>query len=175
MSIINYYRLNTLKEYKTRTFNDYPQQVIDDFENKIKCICELDGCSPTDTTNLMDLEGLEPNPCKHYLNYLFYRHMFAMVNYINAKLPEALPNIPENIRVILDEIINGEVDESYYENTVGIYGDIAGCDEDDCYPVIDQAIRLNNIKLLYYIYFLEEGRIEAAFEDAMGEGVIINP
>ena len=175
MSIDNYYRLNALKEHKTRTFNCYQQQVIDELENKIKYVCEVNRCRPTDTMHLMDLEGLEPTPCKQYLNYLYDKHMFTMVNYINAKLPEALPNIPENISAILNEIISGEVDESYYENTVGIYEDIAGCSEGERYPVIDQAIRLNNIKLLYYIYFLEESDIEAAFEDAMGEGVIINP
>ena len=175
MTTINYYYLNALKEHKTRAFNEYPQQDIDKFENKIKHICEVNSCNALDTTYLMDLEGLEANPCKDYLNYLFYRHMYLLINYINARLPTPLPNVGEGITAILNEIINGEVHKDYYDNTVGIYEDIAGCDEGDRFPVINQAIRLNNVKLLYYIYFLEEVHIEAAFEDAMGEGVIINP
>ena len=73
-----------------------------------------------------------------------------------------------NIMLLLHDIINGKVNESYYQNTIEMYEGIAGCEEGDRLPVINQAIRLNNTNLLYYLYFIEDEEIEDRIIDALG-------
>ena len=68
-----------------------------------------------------------------------------------------LNDIEWNIRQILSEIIDGSVNEDYYLNTLEIYEEISGNNfyEPDIYDIINQAIRLDNKRMIYYLIFKE--------------------
>ena len=151
-----YERLNTLKRYKPTVPMIPPTHIRELYEKKIRDISRKKGFHEKDTNALMFYDVNLPFLSQDYLNYLHYRHLLNMVNYVNGKLDKPLTNIPNNIRKILLSIIKEDINESYYLNTIDIYESISNCEQGDLYPVIDQAIRLNNRNLLYYLYFRED-------------------
>ena len=154
MDVIRYNRLLKQKQYKI-TQHRLPTLFKKlDYELKIKSICNAEHCDHLPTEYLIDLEGRKKQTDHDYVNYLFYRHLNKIVGYI-AENGIQLIDIEWNIKLILDEIVNGKVKESYYEKTIDIYDDISGGNI-NIYDVIDRALDFNNIKMLYYIYYMEE-------------------
>ena len=92
-----------------------------------------------------------------YLKHIVLMHMSYIIKYIENK-GIVLGDIRWNIRQILNEIINNEVDEDYYLNTINIYESIAGFDEGeaDVYDLLDQAIKRGNWRMVYYLIFWED-------------------
>ena len=158
MSIEWFNRQQALKNYKPTQHIRLPQQKIREYELKIQNICNNEQQYNPPTEYLIDLEGMQEQIDHDYVKYLFLRHIKNILEYITTK-GFKLIDIEWNIKIILNDIINGIVDESYYENTIDIYDSISGNyfnDEPDLYSVIDQAIRLNNKKILYYLLFRED-------------------
>ena len=151
--------ISTKQHYNITVHTIPPPEKIYEYEEKIKSICKNEQVDDLCTTYLIDLEGLNDVVDVGYVKYLFFRHMKNIVDYL-AKNNIILYNIEQNINLILDDIVKGNVSESYYENTIEIYENISNWFEADIYGVINQAIRLNNIKLLYYLYYTEEMKID---------------
>ena len=91
-----------------------------------------------------------------YLALLHMNHLFRYIEHHGFMLKDVKPVIKE----ILNEIINNEVDESYYLNTIEIYQDISGFGyEANIYDLIDQAIKRENWRMIYYLVFYEDEKI----------------
>ena len=144
-------RKETLKQWKPMVPIQFSPKQISDYTKKIQAICILEG-GDLPISYLIELEGLRIEVDKNYVKYLARKHIVDILAYIDGK-GMVLENIYDNIQQILKEIIDGAVYEDYYTNTIDIYDSINGshCVEIDLYGVINQAIRLDNKRLLYYI------------------------
>ena len=159
-------RIQTLKEYKPMEPIQFSAQQVQRFVNKIQTIKKLEKKDNIDIRYLIDLEGYNAVIDKDYIKYLARMHVVNVLEYIDSK-GVVLEDIWENIDKILKEIIDGTVDEDYYLNTIDIYDCINnnGSNMDDLYGVINQAIRLDNKRLLYYIIYDESSDIaDRAYE-----------
>ena len=158
-------RIQTLKEYKPMEPIQFLPKQVNEFVKKMQAIAVLEGFNPP-IPYLLELEGMKEVVDADYVKYLARKHIVNILEYIDGK-GVVLEDIEWNISQILKEIINGTVDEDYYTNTIDIYDSINGShtDDIDLYGIINQAIRLDNKRLLYYIIFKEsEDIIDRAFE-----------
>ena len=105
---------------------------------------------------LSDAYG-EPNIDANYLRHIVLLHMRHLIEYIESKGVQ-IPDIEWNIKLILNEILTNQVSEDYYLNTIDIYESISNCkfQYPDIYELIDEAIRLENWRMLYYLIFKED-------------------
>ena len=157
-------KIEILKQWKPMEPIQFSAQQVQRFVNKIQTIKKLEKDDNIDIRYLIDLEGYNAVIDKDYIKYLARMHVVNVLEYIDSK-GVVLEDIWENIDKILKEIIDGTVDEDYYLNTIDIYDSINGSNMDDLYGVINQAIRLDNKRLLYYIIYDESSDIEdRAFE-----------
>ena len=104
----------------------------------------------------------------NFLKYLVLLHMDNLIHYIESKGVK-VEYIKENIKKILNEIINNEVDEDYYTNTIEIYEDIGEGLDSDIYNLIDQAIRLGNWRMIYYLIFKEDENMADRLSEVIRE------
>ena len=159
-------RIKLLKEWKPMEPIQFLPKQISDFTKKMQAIAILERCDPP-MSYLIEIEGSKEIIDKDYVKYLARKHIVDILEYINGK-GVVLEDIEWNISQILKEIINGTVNEDYYTNTIDIYEDLIWNNkwiEGDVHDVIDEAIRLDNKKILYYIIFNEsEGIMDRAFE-----------
>ena len=166
MSDTIFNRIQTLKTWKPMEPLWLSTQKIQEYEQKIRDICDYEGCYNLQTEYLIDIEGQQEQIDHNFIKYLARKHVKSILNYIESK-GVVLNDIEGNIRLILDEIIKGVVDESYYLNTLDIYDSISGnCyEEPDICKIIDQAVRLNNERILYYILFdQDENMADCVYE-----------
>ena len=162
-------RIQTLKEYKPMEPIQFSAQQVQRFVNKIQTIKKLEKEDNIDIRYLIDLEGYNAVIDKDYIKYLARMHVVNVLEYIDSK-GVVLEDIWENIDKILKEIIDGTVDEDYYLNTIDIYDCINnGSNMNDLYGVINQAIRLDNKRLLYYIIYDESSDIADRAYEYIGE------
>ena len=107
---------------------------------------------------VIDMEELQPQINANYLRHVVLKYMRNLIEYIESKGVQ-LEDVEWNIKLIINEILTNQVDESYYLNTIDIYESISNgrffC-EPDIYDLIDQAIRLDNKRMLYYLIFKED-------------------
>ena len=160
-------RIQMLKEYKPMEPIQFLPKQISDFTKKMQAIAILERCDPP-MSYLIEIEGLKEIIDKDYVKYLARKHIADILEYIDKK-GVVLEDIWGNIEQILKEIINGVVNEDYYTNTIDIYEDLIynkkGIEGGVLYDVIDEAIRLDNKKILYYIIFNEsEDIIDRAYD-----------
>ena len=158
-------RIQTLKEYKPMKPIQFLPKQVNEFVKKIQAIAVLEGFDPP-IPYLLELEGMKEVVDADYVKYLARKHIVNILEYIDGK-GVVLEDIEWNISQIIKEIINGTVNEDYYTNTIDIYDSInyTFADDIDLYGVINQAIRLDNKRLLYYIILKESLDImDRAFE-----------
>ena len=156
-------KIEILKQWEPMEPIQFSAQQVQKFVNKIQTINKITGCNQS-ISYLIELEGYNAEVDKDYIKYLARKHVVNVLEYIDSK-GVVLEDIWENIDKILKEIIDGTVDEDYYLNTIDIYDSINGSNMDDLYGVINQAIRLDNKRLLYYIIYRESSDIaDRAFE-----------
>ena len=96
-----------------------------------------------------------------YIKHVVLLHMNYIIKYIESK-GVFLGDFIGNIKFILNEIINNEVDEDYYKNTIEIYEGILGFDDGvaDVYDLLDQAIKRENWRMVYYLIFWEDDEMQ---------------
>ena len=146
-------RIETLKQWKPMEPIQFSAQQVQGFVKKMQAISILEGGN-LPISYLIELEGYKEVIDKDYIKYLARKHIVNILEYIDGK-GVVLEDIWGNIDKILKEMIDGTVDEDYYTNTIDIYDSINGSNMDDLYGVINQAIRLDNKRLLYYIIYDE--------------------
>ena len=116
-----------------------------------------------------------------YVKYIMFLHLKNVIDYIESK-GIILGNVELNIKFILNEIINDEVNKSYYKNTMEIYTNIINNNMEnlDVYNYLDQAIKRDNLRMIYYIIYDRQEDIvdwyhESILTDLLGfEGDIQN-
>ena len=115
---------------------------------------------------ILDKAYLQPQVDVKYLKQIVLIHMRSLIEYIESK-GVILEDIEWNIKLILNEIITNQVSEDYYLNTIDIYESISGLDNPDIYDLIDQAIRLNNKRMLYYLIFMQDEEMKDRLNEAI--------
>ena len=154
--LINYNRKQALKEWKPIPSIQLTPNQIQYYNQKIQYVCDLEKDDKLPTCELINIEDLQPQIDVNYVKYLALKHQNDIIQYIKSK-GVILNDIEWNIRQILNEIIKGEVDEDYYLNTIEIYESISNSIfEPDIYYLINQATRLDNKRMLYYLIFKKD-------------------
>ena len=119
-------------------------------------MCNEKGCHIKYLTTLIDEEAQQSQIDANFVKYVAIKHMNSLINYIKSK-GLIFTNIEYNIRQIINEILTNQVDENYYLNTIDIYEGINGTFlYTDIYGLINQAIRLDNKRMLYYLILKED-------------------
>ena len=113
----------------------------------------VDICYPQ---NVLNEAKFQPQVDDKYLKQIVLIYMRNLIEYIESK-GVVLEDVEWNIKLILNEILTNQVSEDYYLNTIDIYESINPSIVDpDIYYLIDQAIRLDNKRMLYYLIFKED-------------------
>ena len=148
-------RINALKSWEPTSVKPFTPFQIAKYDQKIQDSC-LDMTIPD---QLIAEEGESLNPDHDYMAYIAQTHMFNMVKYLD-ECKYYLGDIILGIKAILKEIINQEVDEDYYQNTIEIYKDliynVTKDDDINIYQLLDEAIKRDNKRLIYYLLFRED-------------------
>ena len=154
-NILNYNRIQALKKYKPMQPIQLPTEQIQYYTQKIQNIHNNEGCDSLPASYLIELEGYQQPIDANYVKYVALKHIDNLIKYINSK-GMVLEDIEWNIRQILNEITTNKVDEDYYLNTIDIYESIGKGNDTDIYDLVNQAIRLDNKRMLYYLIFMED-------------------
>ena len=155
-SLFEYNRQEDLKTWQPIPSMNFKPELIEYFNHKAK-MDDVDIRSRME--ELFYFETFEETDEYFiYLQYMVRMHMSCVIDYIQKIKGVFLGDFVWNIKQILNEIVNNEVDEDYYLNTIDIYEGISGCDEGgaDIYDLLDQAIRLGSWRMIYYLIFRED-------------------
>ena len=155
MSKTLFNRQQALKAWKPIQPIQLPTQQIQYYTQKIRNICNNEGCDSLPTSYLIELESNQQPIDADYVKYLALKHIDNLIQYINSK-GIVLNDIEWNIKLIINEITTNKVNEDYYLNTIDIYESISGISEPDIYDLVNQAIRLDNKRMLYYLILKED-------------------
>ena len=94
--------------------------------------------------------------------------MFNLVRHLDIN-NFYLGDIQHGIACVFNEIINGEVDFSYYDNTREIYRDLIynekGVEDITAYDLINQAAKRDNKRVAYYLLYREDLELQDVIED----------
>ena len=155
MTNILFNRLQALKTWKPMVPIQLPTEKIQYYNQKIQTIHTQEGCDRLPASYLIELEGYQQPIDVNYVKYVALKHMNSLIEYIKSKGVE-LEDIEWNIKLIINEITTNKVSEDYYLNTIDIYDSICGISEPDIYDLVNQAIRLDNKRMLYYLILKED-------------------
>ena len=155
MTNILFNRQQALKEWEPMQPIQLPTNQIQYYNQKIQNICEQEKRNSLPASYLIEIEGYQPLIDVNYIKYVALKHLNTIIEYIKSK-GVVLKDIEWNIKLILNEITTNKVNEDYYLNTIDIYESIGGLDEPDIYNLVNQAIRLDNKRMLYYLIFKED-------------------
>ena len=148
-----YNRQQALKTWKPIPNIHLQPKEIQYYDHKIKMLEETDYGSLKYPGSLIDIEAEQPQIDANYLRHVVLKYMRNLIEYIENK-GVILEDVEWNIKLIINEILTNQVNEDYYLNTIDIYESINPSIVDpDIYYLIDQAIRLDNKKMLYYLIF----------------------
>ena len=151
-----YNRQQQLKSWKPIPSIHLNPEEIQYYDNKLKMLEETGYGSIRFPTSLIDLEAEQPQINANYLKHIVLIYMRSLIEYIENKGVQ-LEDVEWNIKLILNEIITNQVSEDYYLNTIDIYESLLpNFIQPDIYYLIDQAIRLDNKRMLYYLIFMED-------------------
>ena len=155
MTNILFNRQQALKTWKPIQPLALPTEQIQYYNQKIQTIQEQEGCDSFYSSYLIDLESFQPLIDVNYVKYIALKHMNNLIEYIKSK-GVVLDDIEWNIKLIINEILTNKVSEDYYLNTIDIYDSISSPDDPDIYDLVNQAIRLDNKRMIYYLIFKED-------------------
>ena len=162
-----YNRQQQLKTWKPIPNIHLHPEEIQYYDHKIKTMEET-GCGDIRyPQEMIDMEAQQPQIDAKYLRHVVLKYMRNLIKYIESK-GVVLEDVEWNIKLILNEIITNQVSEDYYLNTIDIYESLLpNFIEPDIYYLIDQAIRLDNKRMLYYLIFREDEDITDRASDVI--------
>ena len=156
-------RINVYKNYKPTTWCQFTTQEMEQYEQKIQ-----------ENNNQFYLEFAIEEEFKNqvidlrYLQYIIQTHMFNLVRHLDIN-NFYLGDIQHGVACVFNEIINGEVDFSYYDNTREIYENLAynekGVDDITTYDLINQAAKRDNKRVAYHLLYEEDLHLQDVIED----------
>ena len=152
-----YNRQQDLKSWKPIPNIYLHPEEIQYYDHKIKMLEETDYGSIKYPGSLIDIETEQPQIDANYLKHVVLKYMRNLIEYIENK-GVILEDVEWNIKLIINEILTNQVSEDYYLNTIDIYESISDgrFGEVDIYDLINQAVRLDNKRMLYYFIFKED-------------------
>ena len=170
-TLFTYYnRQQALKSWQPIQVIHFSPKEIQYYEQKIQSLCEKEDTFTLPTSYLIELEGYETQKDHAYLKYIALKHMQNLIIYIQSK-GIVIKDVEWNIKLLINEILTRQVSEDYYLNTIDIYESIIDKKFYDInnYDLIDEAIRLDNKRMLYYLIFKEDENIADRVFEAIGE------
>ena len=147
--------------------NTYSLSTIFQYEDITRQHCMSEGGFNLTTQELIQLSAKEDEFNLDYVNYLLFKHLYQISNYISHKTQNRI-NVKDNQK------LNDNINEDYYESWIEFYSTKAFSDYPDIYEIIDQAIKGKNWDVLYYIYYKEENELAnlvAKEEDEFNERI----
>ena len=156
-------RIDIYKNYKPTTWVQFTPQEIERYNQKYKK--KNNQFYPEDAI----AEEFENQVVDQlYLQYIKQTHMFNLVRHLDIN-NFYLGDIQHGIACVFNEIINGEVDFSYYDNTIEIYRDLIynekGVEDITAYDLINQAAKRDNKRVAYYLLYREDLNLQDIVED----------
>ena len=163
-----YNRQQQLKTWKPFPSIQLQPEEIQYYNHRIETMEKM-GCYLKYSSDLLEEELEQPQIDVKYIKYIGLKYMINLIEYIENNGVK-LENIEWNIRQIINEILTNQVSEDYYLNTIDIYESInQSIIEPDIYYLIDQAIRLDNKRMLYYLIFREDEDIADRVSEVISE------
>ena len=127
------------------------------YEDTTRHYCNSEGGVELLPTSLINLASQEPNFDTDYAEYVIFRRLHQIANYIDRQSMKKGHKLDladnQNLKRHLK---NDNAIEEYYEGCYQSYEDPTFGDLDPIFSVIDQAVRDNNWYFLYYLYYKEE-------------------
>ena len=165
-------RIGSYKNYKPTTWVQFTEHEIERYNQKYKKN-KNNQFYPEDAIE----EEFENQVVDQlYLQYIKQTHMFNLVRHLDIN-NFYLGDIQHGIACVFNEIINGEVDFSYYDNTREIYEDLIynekGVDDITAYDLINQAVKRDNKRFAYYLLYYEDSYLQDIIKDYLRHHVSI--
>ena len=106
---------------------------------------------------LMYLASLEPNFDTHFAEYVIFKRLHQIAEYIfsESKKIGYLINV-RHYQNLKEDLDNNNVSKEYYEGWFRRYDSSDIEENDPIIPIIKQAIRDNHWNFLYYLYYKKE-------------------
>ena len=156
-------RINVYKNYKPTTWFQFTTEEMEKYEQKIQ---ENNNQFYPEYAIEEEFNNLVVDLL--YLQYIKQTHMFNLVRHLEIN-NFYLGDIQHGIACVFNEIINGEVDFSYYDNTREIYENLTynekGVDDITAYDLINQAIKRDNKRVAYHLLYEEDLHLQDVIED----------
>ena len=165
-TLFNFNRLQDLKTWRPIPNIHLQPEEIQYYDYKI----QTDNVNIRYPQEVLNLAYEEPNINVNYLKQIVLKYMRNLIEYIENKGVQ-LEDVEWNIKLILNEILTNQVSEDYYLNTIDIYESISEgrFGEVDIYDLINQAIKLDNKRMLYYLIFKEDEEMADRLSEITGE------
>ena len=124
---------------------EYTLSDIFKYEDKTRQYCISEGGVELSTQELIHLAALEDQFNSDYANYLIFKRLHLIADYITQKaINKGIQiNVKDN-KKLKEDLENNNGNESNYENWIEFYEREAFNDYPDIYDIIKQAIRDNN-------------------------------
>ena len=163
-------RIDIYKNYKPTTWVQFTEHEIERYNQKIQ-----ENNNQFYPVNAI-IEEAEKKVDLLYIQYIKQTHMFNLVRHLDIN-NFYLGDVQYGIACVFNEIINGEVDFSYYDNTREIYEDLIynekGVDDITTYDLINQAIKRDNKRFAYYLLYYEDSYLQDIVQDYLRHHVTI--
>ena len=128
-------------------------------EDTTRDYCNSEGGFVLSPYELIELAGKEPHFDTDYAEYVIFRHLHQISEYITDKSQRKgyQINVTQN-QNLKEDLENNNIRKEYYEEWYNKYYDpLQGIDA--VYDIINQAVSDNNWSFLYYLYYREENEL----------------
>ena len=140
--------------------NQYNISNIFEYEDKTRHYCISEGGVELTTQMLMELATKEDKFDSNYAEYLIFKRLHLISDYITQKAKNKgfIINVKDNEK-IKEDLANNNCNEPKYEEWIEFYERESFSDFPDIYEIINQAIMEKNWNVLYYLYYKEENEL----------------
>ena len=156
-------RIDIYKNYEPTTWVQFTPHEIERYNQKIQ-----ENNNQFYPVNAITEEFKNQVVDQLYLQYIKQTHMFNLVRHLDIN-NFYLGDIQHGIACVFNEIINGEVGFSYYDNTREIYEDLIynekGVEDITAYDLINQAAKRDNKRVAYYLLYEEDLHLQDVVKD----------
>ena len=156
-------RINVYKNYEPTTWYQFTTEEMEHYEQKIR-----ENNNQFYPEFAIEEEFNKPVVDIRYLQYIKQTHMFNLVRHLDMN-NFYLGDVQHGIACVFNELINGEVEFSYYDNTREIYENLTynekGVDDITAYDLLNQAAKRDNKRVAYHLLYEEDLHLQDVIED----------
>ena len=139
----------------------YTLSDIFEYEDKTREYCNSEGGWNLQPPTLIDLAASEPVFNTNYAEYIIFKHLYQIADYIayETKRKGCQINVTHT-QNLKEDLENNNASKEYYEGWFRRYEENNDQSAvDPIFPIIDQALFDNNWNFLYYLYYKEENEL----------------